>query len=221
MVLLSHFLGPDSPVYPGLPAVRIEPRKQMEKGDVCNSFDLSFCNHSGTHLDAPAHFNPEGPKVGDLPLECFVFEKPLLLDIPKGERELVEREELEAFRDKLEGADALLLRTGFGKLREEKPRVYRCRNVALSVGAAEFVVEELRSVRAVFIDSISIGPAWDPEVSVKVHRALCGWGREDGRFVLIVEDVNLSLAPRKMRRVWALPLPLKVADSAPCVVVAE
>lgn len=221
MVLLSYPFGPKTPVYPGLPVVRVEPRKSIVRGDACNSFDVCFNNHSGTHLDAPNHFNPEGPKVVDLPLEAFVFERPLLLDIPKGERELIEREEIEPHMSRVVKSDAILLRTGFFRVRVERPKVYCARNPALSPEAAMLLVGEAPSVRAVFIDAVSIGPAWEADVSVETHRLLCGFGREDGRFVLAVEDVNLGVLTFQPKKVLALPLPLEEADSAPCVVIAE
>jgi len=221
MVLLSYPLGPRTPLYPGLPAVRVEPRRSIDRGDVCNTFDICFNDHSGTHLDAPNHFNPEGPRVAELPLSSFVFERPLLLDIPKGERELIGAADLEPHLRRVAESDALLLRTGFFRVRAERPRVYCARNPALSPDAARLIVEGAPSVKAVLIDAISVGPAWDAETSVLTHRILCGLGMGEGRFVLAVEDVNLGVLDFKPRRVLALPLPLEVADSAPCVVIAE
>lgn len=221
MVLLSYPLGPKTPLYPGLPAVKVEPRRSIERGDVCNTFDVCFNNHSGTHLDAPNHFNPEGPKVSQLPLSAFVFERPLLLDVPKGERELIEPADLEPHMGRIADSDAILLRTGFFRVRAEKPRVYCARNPALSPETARLLVERAPSVKAVLIDAISVGPAWDADVSVETHRILCGFGRADGRFVLAVEDVNLGALKFEPKRVLALPLPLEAADSAPCVVIAE
>ena len=220
MVLLSYPLGPNSPVYPGIRPVAVEPQRSMERGDVCNTYEVRFNNHSGTHLDAPNHFNPDGPKVSDLSLEDFVFERPLLLDVPKGERELITADDLRPHLGAMKEADALLLRTGFFKVRAERPRVYCARNPALSPKAAEIILVET-PIRAVFIDSISIGPAWDAHASVETHRILCGFGMGDGRFVLAVEDVNLGALNFEPKRVLALPLLLEGIDSAPCVVIAE
>lgn len=221
MVLLSYPLGPNSPLYPGIPPVKVEPKRSIEGGDVCNTFQVCINSHAGTHLDAPFHFNPKGPKVSQLPLSSFVYQKPLLLDLPKGQKELIEGEDLEPHLRKIARSDALLLRTGFWRVREERPRVYCARNPALSPEAARLIVDQFPSIKAIFVDSISIGPAWDAEISVKTHQILCGLGRDDQRFVLSVEDVNLGALDFEPKRVLALPLLLEGADSAPCLVIAE
>ena len=56
---------------------------------------------------------------------------------------------------------------------------------------------------------------------IRCHQALLGFGREDGRRILIIEDLNLPLDLPPPKRVIALPLFITGVDSAPCTVVAE
>jgi kynurenine formamidase len=49
---------------------------------------------------------------------------------------------------------------------------------------------------------------------------LCGVGRGD-RYVIIIEDVDLSRLPGEVKRIYAIPLFPQLADSSPCTVFAE
>ena len=42
--------------WPDNPPVRIEHALDLEHGDACTVSNLSFGAHTGTHVDAPAHF---------------------------------------------------------------------------------------------------------------------------------------------------------------------
>ena len=42
--------------------------------------ELTLSMHTGTHVDAPFHFFPDGVKLGDIPLEQFVG-RAVVLDI--------------------------------------------------------------------------------------------------------------------------------------------
>ncbi|ASJ00461.1 cyclase family protein [Thermococcus gorgonarius] len=71
IVDLSLPLGEDTPVYPGDPEIRVRPWAFIDRdGYYMNS--LKMGEHSGTHVDAPAHFIPGGKTVDELPLEKFI-----------------------------------------------------------------------------------------------------------------------------------------------------
>ncbi|MBE6686076.1 MAG: cyclase [Ruminococcaceae bacterium] len=59
-------------VYPGDPAPRKEIITTIEENGVCNLSGTYFCNHNGTHIDAPYHFFDNGKKVDEIPIEKFV-----------------------------------------------------------------------------------------------------------------------------------------------------
>ena len=59
-----------APVYPGDPEPRLEAMSRIELGDVCNTSLLHACLHTGTHLDAPRHFVPEGADTEQALLEA-------------------------------------------------------------------------------------------------------------------------------------------------------
>ncbi|WP_456420899.1 cyclase family protein [Thermococcus sp.] len=79
---LSLPLGEETPTYPGDPAVKIRPWAFIERdGYYMNALKLG--EHSGTHVDAPAHFIPGGKTVDEMPLERFMGDA-LVLDVRGG-----------------------------------------------------------------------------------------------------------------------------------------
>ncbi|MGI8911719.1 MAG: cyclase family protein [Rubrobacteraceae bacterium] len=67
---LTHVLGPDFPVFPGYDPMRIEDFTTIEE-DGFNSKQLSFNEHTGTHMDAPVHFSAGGETADRLSPERF------------------------------------------------------------------------------------------------------------------------------------------------------
>ena len=59
-------------VYPGDPKPEKQTLCATATGDVYNLTAFSMCAHTGTHIDAPFHFLPDGKAVGQLPLDTFV-----------------------------------------------------------------------------------------------------------------------------------------------------
>ena len=136
-----------APVYPGDPEPSLRHLRQMAFGDAYNLSELTMCLHTGTHLDAPLHFLPDGADIAALPLsdvvgECTVAE----LDGP------------------ILGADAedLLPRIRGGRL--------LIKGDAWLTPSAAFVLSELKLIGT---ELASVAP---PEVVASVHRQLLGEG---------------------------------------------
>lgn len=220
-VLLSYVLSPDQPVYPDSPQPAIEPVSRLSAGDACDTSVLHIFNHAGTHVDGPAHFNPDGVPLAALPIEWFVFRCVGLVDVPCVDDELVTAERLAAAVGRAERCDLLMIRTGFGRVREREGERYAAHSPGLAADAARYILEELPDTRAIALDTISAGAPAHREVGREVHRILAGCGRSDGRFVLIYEDVNLAVLENAPVRVWGWPLLVEGLDSAPSIVVAE
>jgi arylformamidase len=219
-VRLSYEIRPDDPGWPGNPTYGWRQLSAIADGEVANFGVLTMCNHFGSHLDAPNHFNDDGRKIADVPLERFVYDRPRLVDVEKGDRELVTRAELEAHADAVREADLLLIRTGWSRLRADEPERYASEGPGVSPEACEYLVEQ-PGLKAIALDCVSLAAyrRLDPE-GIEAHRILCGVGRGD-RYVIIVEDVDLSAYPADARRVYAIPLFPALADSSPCTVFAE
>lgn len=220
--LLSHPLTTDAPVWPGNPpAAGTDPHESIAAGDVVNTTRLELFSHSGSHVDAPWHFNPDGPRAVDLPIEAFVFERPALLELPKPGGGFITAEELERHADLLAEADLALLRTGWCRHRGEDPDRYVQRGPLLHPHAARRLLELGPRLRGVAIDAVSIGSPKHPDESVETHHVLSGVGDPDGRYLLVYEDVVLEPELQRARRVYAWPLLIADSDGSPVTVVAE
>lgn len=221
-VNLTYPLGPDTPTYRENPPVEVRPFTRIEDGDAANTLELRTVNHNGTHLDAPYHFDPEGKRLTDLDLAEFVFDAPVLVEIPKSDGELITPEDLERVEPVLAGADLLLVRTGWAAAcRRDDPKRYGLRAPGFAAAAGRFLLER-SAVRAVAMDMPSAtspveGPPRDE--GREFHRIVLG---SEGRTLLLIEDVHVdALGGERPARVIAAPLWLQDADGAPVTMLAE
>jgi arylformamidase len=60
------------PIYEGDPGVEIQPWSSLAKGDSANVSFLHFGAHTGTHVDAPAHFIEGAGKLDALSLDILI-----------------------------------------------------------------------------------------------------------------------------------------------------
>jgi arylformamidase len=60
------------PVYEGDPGIDIQPWSALAKGDSANVSFLHFGAHTGTHVDAPAHFIEGARKIDALSFEVLI-----------------------------------------------------------------------------------------------------------------------------------------------------
>ena len=58
--------------WPGDPALSIRSFKSMARGDRSNVTQLEMGAHTGTHIDAPVHFEPGGAGVDELSLDVLI-----------------------------------------------------------------------------------------------------------------------------------------------------
>ncbi|WP_258083895.1 cyclase family protein [Thermococcus thermotolerans] len=86
IVDLSVPLSDDTPVYPDDPPVSVRLWAVIDRdGYYMNALKLG--EHSGTHVDAPAHFIPGGKTVDEMPLDRFVG-KGIVVDVRNGDGEV-------------------------------------------------------------------------------------------------------------------------------------
>jgi len=217
-IRLSHTMRVGDPAFGGPMKLKVQQRSSFKDGPA-QTFLITLSNHDGTHIDAPNHFNPEGRPIADFAPDELVFSSPIVLDIPKSSPSLITAEEIASFGEELEGKDILLIRTGYGRFRRTDPNKYSRLSPCLSPEAARFIVEELKSVRCIGVDMVSIGSPAFPRETVETHRILTGY--YGSRPVLIVEDMDLEGDLTGLKRVIVVPLYVEGIDSAPCTVLGE
>src|SRR5262245_9524275 len=144
---ISVSIEPGMVRYEGDPPVEITPYRAMARGDAADVSLLSLGSHTGTHVDAPAHFVPGGATVDALPWAALVGPA-LVVELagpgPIGRVELA--------RHELGGHTRVLLKTTNSSLWASGR--FRRDYVALDADAAGYVVE--RGIRLIGIDYLSI-----------------------------------------------------------------
>lgn len=186
-------------VYEGDPGVEIAPRLEIARGDTANVSLLSMGSHTGTHVDAPAHFIEGGATVESLPLDSLIG--PALVAEVGCER-LIGRRDLEPL---LVGDESRLL------LKTRNSALWAAGGfsrdfVALDLEGARYLTE--RGLRLIGIDYLSIEAFHSP--GHPVHRHLLGAG------VVILEGLDLSRVAPGVYELVCLPLPVRGIDGAPC-----
>jgi kynurenine formamidase len=109
---LSHRVDERTQVYPGDPAVRLEPATTIA-ADGVNVLSVHIGSHSGTHVDAPYHFIEDGERIDTMDARLF-FGPAVVMDVRgKGPRERITVEDLQPYEDRLSEDVVAVLRTGW------------------------------------------------------------------------------------------------------------
>ena len=154
--------------------------------------------HSGTHMDAPFHFVPNGATIDALPLDLFIG--PALVHAVETDR-YIKAEHVAAIDD---GITRVLFKTRNSELL--KRSTYEPDFVAFSAEAAEALVT--KGVKLVGLDYLSIAHAGEEQVPV--HRAFLDHG------VALLEGVDLSAIEPGPYELICFPLRIRGVDGAPC-----
>ncbi len=221
LIKLSYNLSESTPFYRQLPKPHLRQLYDLANGDACNSYYFTSSNHAGTHVDAPRHFNVQGRAITEYELQEFVFEHPAVTDVPVEEGELIQPHMLEKVLTGVpRNADMLLVRTGFGRHRQDERR-YMDRGPGFGPDAAEFLMRQFTSLRAVAMDIPSVSSPEHEQAGAEAHRVFLGCTNYAERPVLLVEDALLPDALPELRRVFVMPWLFDGLDSAPCTMFAE
>jgi arylformamidase len=69
---ITHSLHPDIAVWPGDTPYSTRFLCRLQNGDSVNLSSVEMSVHTGTHADAPFHYEPSGATIDALPLEAYV-----------------------------------------------------------------------------------------------------------------------------------------------------
>lgn len=221
--------------YPGDPPVRIEPHATHER-DGYRVARLGMGTHAGTHVDAPAHTEPDGATLAAFPVDRFRWTARRVDCTDLGAREPVPPERLPAADDLADGVDCLVVHTGWDDhwpteryrdhpfLAPETARRCAERGLDVAIDAPSVDPTPAAGGGASGHPEEPDGPETggddgDPHADetggdgLPAHHALLGSGR------LIVENLrNLAATPGRFR-LQALPIAVD-ADGAPVRAVA-
>src|SRR5215831_14227833 len=185
LVDLTLEITSDMITFPGYPMPTFIKWSNFEtQGYVSETMFLS--THTGTHMDAPFHFDPNGPTIDKVEIERYVCNDALLLKIQKDSNQIISSDDIRRSKCEIKEKDN-----------------YINNNPGLSKDAAEFLVE--KKVNAVAIDCPSIDKGTDS--GLVVHRTLLS------NQILIIENL-CNLYRFNNQRFTLLITPLKLAGAS-------
>ena len=197
------------PIYPGDPSPSFENYSTLQKDGV-NLTKITMGSHTGTHLDAPRHFIPDGIGIDRIPPEKLIGEA-YVADLSKkpigsGITSKDLRRELD---EKIVKDDIIVVYTGcsthWGEESINRDYTYLTRD------AANYLVS--KGVRAVGIDFLSVEKFKAAEPLV--HKTLLGKG------IFIIESLSDALKQFVGKRILMICMPIKLqnGDGAPSRII--
>lgn len=185
MADLTHTIGPNTPMFPGFDPPKITTLVNVkDNGFYGNRWDM--WEHTGTHLDAPAHFIEGGVTADKLPLESFIA--PLaVIDIEAktadDEDAMVMVEDITAWEEangQLPDGVVVMMYSGWEKRLTDPATYVNQRDdgtihfPGFSPEAATFLVSE-RNITGIGVDTLSQDPG--NSTTFDVHVTILGAGK--------------------------------------------
>lgn len=197
---ISLTISPDLVTWPGNPDIHIQRVQKIEDGSNSNVSKLEMGVHTGTHVDAPFHFLPEGKTIECLQLKVLTGRVYVLnlTNVDMITARVLENAEIPPRTRRL------LFKTRNSQFWEKPTRDFQPDFVGISADGAEFLVK--RGVKLVGIDYLSIAPYHH---SRPTHEIFLKAG------VVIVEGLNLSEINQGRYTLYCLPIKLAGSDGAP------
>ncbi len=193
---ISQILNDKIPVWPGDTPFHYEVSWGMEESGSVNVGQVTMSTHTGTHIDAPFHFDNDGKKVIELDFNLYIGPALVIL-LQKPDR--IGLEELEGVE--LNGARRLLIRTDAWKDKTVFPESIPHIEPELAGYLAG------QGVKLLGLDLPSVDPLDSKELSA--HHELNRHG------IHILEGLVLDRVEPGEYELAALPLPLEQADGSP------
>src|ERR1041385_1897626 len=196
-----------TPTYPGDPGIEIKKWFTLAKGDAANVSLINFGLHSGTHVDAPAHFIEGARTVDTLPLTSLLGEAHVI-DVTPDRNTIDERFVDEAVPA---GAKRVLFKTRNSNFWNEPDGGFQEDYVSIEPAAARKLAAN--GIIVVGIDYLSVEKFGSK--SFETHVALLS------KEVVIIEGLDLREVPAGVYELICLPLRIAggSGDGAPARVI--
>ena len=220
---LTYTLGEDFPVYAlGEEAIRSTATTIEADGYYMQRWNLF--EHTGTHVDAPAHFNPGGRYASELTARELMVPA-VIIDIadraaadPDAVVTVADLRDHERHHGRIDDGSAVLMYSGWGA-KVADSAAYRGVDAAgvlhfpgFSVDACEWLLRR-RKIRALGVDTLSIDPG--NSATFETHKVLNGADRYG-----IENLANLDALPAAGASVTVGLIPFKQGSGGPAKVLA-
>ncbi|BCY08628.1 cyclase family protein [Actinoplanes sp. L3-i22] len=212
IVDLSVPVGPGTQVYPGDPVPRASVHATVRR-DGFNLLRLDMGSQTGTHVDAPYHFQDDAPRLHELDLGLFTGPGVLVDVRGTGAREPIGWERVAPYANRLGPGIVVLICTGWSA--HYGTEAY-FDHPYLGADACRRMLD--LGVRTFCVDAINIDETPDethPGVGYPVHHLIAGAGGVIGE-----NFRNLELVDFPDPLISCLPIALENADGAPVRAVA-
>lgn len=222
---VSPVLGPDLPMWFMYEAPQVEPLfRHAEKGAAANR--VTIAEHSGTHVDAPFHFDPDGLTADRIPLDSMLLRPFKKFDLSEDEHQPGDSVGLEHLRAaearggfELAAGDVAVLELGWDRYlpggADGREAAWWGRNQpGLSEDACRYLAD--REVAAVACDTAAC------DIAVVDGEFLSAHGHTHyflPRGILIVEGLTGLAAVPATGLFLALPLKIEGGTGSPVRVV--
>lgn len=204
----SQLIDLTQTISPDMPGVSWEPAKTMAV-DGWNAKTLHLYSHSGTHMDAPLHFEcGQNETIDQTPLSTCLSTA-WVANVDAKPSSLIDVQHLGDVTDRIRPGQSLLLRTGWSR-HDGDASIFRDQLPRISESLARWCVDQ--KIAVIGVEPPSVADVNNlPEVTL-IHEILLGGG------VTIVEGlVNLDQLPTDVPVLFgALPLKVLGGDGAPC-----
>lgn len=201
MIDITRALHAGHPTWPGDTPFKLKQTSYMAKGASVNVMALSTSTHLGTHLDAPFHYDANGGKLADVPLDVLIGPAQVLHALAHDPVPAEVVQHAQALEERV------LFFTGQSELWTEFPKDFSPLSPELIYALAD------KGVRLVGTDSPSVD-RFDSK-DLPVHKACADTG------MYIVEGLNLQGVDQGFYQLLCLPLNLPEADASPVRALLE
>lgn len=184
--------------WPGDREVAIGRRESIDAGDEANLTELEISAHTGTHMDAPVHFLPDGAGIDELPLDAAIGPARV---VEIADPEAISVEEIASHEPRR--GERLLVKTR-NSSRAWWQDDFTEGFVHIDPDAAARLAEV--GLRLVGVDYLSVGGM---QAGAETHRHLLGAG------IWIIEGLDLTAIEPGDYELCCLPLRIVGADGAP------
>jgi arylformamidase len=201
----SEWIDISLPIYHGMiggprdPLVEMKLIRDPAKGDPVTMSQVTMSCHTGTHIDAPRHFFPDGAGIDELPLDTFIGPAQV---IEIKDTVSIKPAELEKYN--IKAGDRILFKTNNSSWVYDK-ETFQTPYVYITKEAATYLVG--KKIRLVGIDYITVGGFEDREDNRIVHKNFLNGG------VAIMEELNLKGVKPGRYELIAVPLRFRKGDA--------
>jgi arylformamidase len=216
--------------WPEDPQPRFEWMLERKKGDRTDMITMNLITHTGTHIDAPLHFSPDGNTIDNMPVNMMVGPARV---IEIKDPESVKLKEVEPYN--IRPGERILFKTQNSYKHYDTDKFFPV-YVYLTIEVAHYLRD--RKVSLVGLDAIALGPFYDyyakpPEgaspqevqnfekqnkvardITYEVHNSFLKNG------IWVLEHVNLKNVRPGPCILACLPMKIKNGDAAPtrCII---